>query len=301
MLINNIASPARIVFLSVNKMGISVAASATGVEISDEYGDHAALVAAIAAGDIEVAGYAADNAISSAEVETMVRGLYKVALDGTPGAVALPMVAATITSVNDENFDLRVDYRLTLLVDDVFDIVVDLTKGVYTALTLVDALNADTGFTEHLVASASTTKVVLTARSSGLNSKIQVATSEYNDANSLIGFSGTEVAGTGSASEVKLLVTSSTGLPFAKGKVVVGVYDAATVGALTGTAVIQIVKTGTWDGTIYADEATLYSSSDGIIEFEVHDASGPIYIEVALPSTHFLAATLAARVTVAVA
>lgn len=304
MLINNITSPSRDVFVAIGKLGKIIPAGIIGMTISDEYGDNDIIRAEVANGNIEITGYDADSKLSAAEVETIVRGLYKISLDNTPGGVSGSLTSAVIDSGAGEVFDLQTNNRLSFLVDGIYSVVVEVPKGVYTADALFAALNGDSDFSEHLVASATadpTPKLRVTANSKGVNSKIRILSAEYYDANSELEFSSTEEVGTGVTSLVKLKLNSSTGDGFAKGQAVVGIYDASTGGALTGTGVIQRVVNGVIVGTLYTDELIIKSSIDGSIEFEVYDTSGPFYVEVAVPSNFFLASALTSRIEVAVA
>jgi len=276
----------------------AVGASPNYVEIDDIYADNEHLIALKDAGKLTISGFDKDSAlvVGATELNEHLLGLFSFAFPkNTPGAIS-GGTSASIVSANDEAYDLRAKNYFRFLVDGtlsdpVFDLEVTVAAGIYTAATLVNALNGDATFTEHLVASVSGgTKVQVECRSKGGTSFVVAAVPVLGplaDANDNLGFptAAPSVAGTGTASNITAQAVGPTNVGMHRAKLYVAAYTTDSGGGdvVSAGAFIQVPKKGTIISGIYQAgvEAVVETDQDGYIDIEIADvthADNPVFL-----------------------
>jgi hypothetical protein len=291
--------PFHLGFVSPNGVTLpAVGSSPNYVDIKDIYADHLSMIAMVSRGDATIGSFSRDasDQIGQTELNEHLLGLYSCSFPtNTPGNISGGTSAAMV-STNAEPYNLRAKNYFKFYVDGslsspVYTVEVYVQKGLYTATTLAQALNADATFATHLVASVSGgTKVQVQTRSKGASSFIVAqdsALAPLADANDILDFPTTTPtsAATGTASRIAALLLGPTGVGLHKAKIKVAAYttDAGSGDVVTAGAFLQVVRNGTVVSGLYTAgaEAVVQADADGVIDVEIADvthADTPVYL-----------------------
>ncbi len=280
-----------------------VTASPNYVVVDDKYADFDSLQELIINGDVTIGEFQKDPSqdVGQVELNEHLLGLYSCEYTNTPGDINGVFGSASIVSGNNEPFDLRAYNYFRFYIDGdinnpVYTIDISVTKGIYTSLSLVNELNGNSDFTEHLVASVSGgNKVQIETRSQGTSSFVVAQPSLLGplaDGNDKLNFPTTapSVAGIGTASNITATLVGPTGVGVHKAKIVFGVYTADSPSTtLSATPFVQVVKKGTVLSNLYTPNTTLEieADSDGQIDIEVADPAhtdNPLFLGFDAPT-----------------
>ena len=272
------------------------------VTVPDSAFYDAKFAALVEQGEIEIisSGQTDTSIVSQYEFNKIANGLY-VSTGAADGAgIDLGLTAPYLISDTESLFDLRQKGRLKFLVSDLYSVTVDLTKTVYSHTEMMSSLNNNAKFSEHLSATieVATEKIRITAKALGTLAKLIMVDAGSIDANDVMVFPAAESVGTGATEKIEMDIKGPLGTVMESAKVKIGIYDAATAGALVTSAIIQNVSMGTCEA-LYSNEVVLLSDCDGKVKFEIaHLVATTIHIDLGKPDGYFLAQIPAARIAV---
>lgn len=254
------------------------------------------------------------DTVCQPEFSEISSGLYSAAMTiASDGIVSTdPMLHAVAKSVTVDNFDLRANNILMLDIDDVYLAKITIPKGFYTTATLVEVINGHTSAegseyvaaADHVVASvgadADAGKLLITSKAYGINTNIQAVTLTAFDANDIIQLADSAAIESAQPETLTVTLLGPTGKGVSGGKVTLGIYSAATEGALVATSQFQRVLKGKVE-SLYENEIVAYSDDLGLIELEVIDtADANVYVQCDKPTNYAFALVPSARQAITV-
>lgn len=300
-----------------DRRGFSIPANADNLFVPDHVAASPAFQKLLDDGDLVNQGFGRtfNSPVMQGEFSQISEGLFVASFFDEPFAnVVNPLTASELISATANFFDLSKGLYLNLGIDQKGGDFAQkkqflLAKGFYNTTQLVDLLNNHEWFPLYAVASVETVGpddfLKVASKSLGSNSLISVlpleGISDTLDANLVLQLPTASVAGTGTASVVKVKAVGPTNQPLYGAKLTIGIYDAATAGSLVGTAALQNPTQGIIESGLYTNEVVAITDQTGTIEIELVDtAVGTVHVEAAKDPNFQFAVEPAARSAVSI-